>query len=541
MVRSIYTLIKVARELNTKLADSYLAECFTQEKNSLVMLFVGDGSEQYVQFSGGGQEDAVFLRDGFKRARKNTVDLFEDLTHEKFLKARVLPGNRILKFEFVNSLAYAELFGGNKSNFFAATKDNLIFDTLIGADYFTGMRYELPENTQPHLRDFDKSKTLIYALARDENLFGKHYATEICHKANVAGDTLLGELSDIEFELIEEASLDLKQKLLAANEFFLLQKGEDVLLSLVPLREWRVIRSCSSISEAIRRKHVMTMKQKSFEPLQNSLAKLLAREINKTEKLIKNLCEFHAIRDRGERNRLYAELIMTKGDLSSRPGKSIVLEDWEGSPIEIPLDDKKTLNENAAKLFDKAKNAEKQIKVNEKRIPLEEKKLKHLRLFYERVKITDNLKELETLQLEIKRLLGHKMQNAPINREDKFRRFDIGEGYELYVGKSAANNDELTIKFAKPNDIWLHARGTSGSHGVIRMGKEAKPPKRVLELAASIIAYYSGAKNAKYAPVAWTYKKYVRKPKGANTGSVTIAREEVIMVEPGLPPGIIGE
>ncbi len=91
------------------------------------------------------------------------------------------------------------------------------------------------------------------------------------------------------------------------------------------------------------------------------------------------------------------------------------------------------------------------------------------------------------------------------------------------------------MKFARPNDLWLHARGTSGSHAIIRLEKETKIPKEILTKAAEITAYYSGARNAKYVPVVYTYKKYVKKPRGANTGAVVISKEDVIMVEPKLP------
>ena len=67
--------------------------------------------------------------------------------------------------------------------------------------------------------------------------------------------------------------------------------------------------------------------------------------------------------------------------------------------------------------------------------------------------------------------------------------------------------------------------------------KIKKPSKQIIQKAASISAYYSGARNAKYTPVAYTFKKYVRKPKGANPGSVVLAKEEVIMAEPKLPEG----
>ena len=126
-------------------------------------------------------------------------------------------------------------------------------------------------------------------------------------------------------------------------------------------------------------------------------------------------------------------------------------------------------------------------------------------------------------------------ETQPINI--KFRVFELDENYTLYVGKNAANNDELTMKFAKPNDIWLHARGSSGSHCVIKSksNKNEKIPKIILQKAAEIAAYYSGAKNARYTPVCYTQKKYVHKPKNANTGAVVLQREEIIMVEPKLP------
>ncbi|MDQ1265677.1 MAG: hypothetical protein QG635_828, partial [Bacteroidota bacterium] len=93
---------------------------------------------------------------------------------------------------------------------------------------------------------------------------------------------------------------------------------------------------------------------------------------------------------------------------------------------------------------------------------------------------------------------------------------------------------ELTMKFAKPNDLWIHARGSGGYHAVLNLGKEQKPPKNILKRAAEITAYYSQARNAKYTPVAYCLKKFVHKPKGADPGSVVIGREETIMVEPKL-------
>uniref|UniRef100_UPI003568162F NFACT RNA binding domain-containing protein n=1 Tax=Fodinibius sp. TaxID=1872440 RepID=UPI003568162F len=89
---------------------------------------------------------------------------------------------------------------------------------------------------------------------------------------------------------------------------------------------------------------------------------------------------------------------------------------------------------------------------------------------------------------------------------------------------------------AHKEDIWLHARGVGGSHVVIRMGNQKDyPPKRVILQAAGYAAFYSKARGMKTAPVMYTKRKYVRKPKGSPPGSVVLEREEVEMVPPVNP------
>ena len=117
-----------------------------------------------------------------------------------------------------------------------------------------------------------------------------------------------------------------------------------------------------------------------------------------------------------------------------------------------------------------------------------------------------------------------------------FRIFSVVGGYEVWVGKSSANNDLLTMKYAKPNDLWFHVRGASGSHTVLKVpGGSEKPPKEAIRQAASIAVYYSKMRKAGRVPVAYCERKYVRKPKGMAAGAVILEREEVIFVEPKLP------
>ncbi|MEQ8810389.1 MAG: hypothetical protein RIE59_15060, partial [Imperialibacter sp.] len=80
-----------------------------------------------------------------------------------------------------------------------------------------------------------------------------------------------------------------------------------------------------------------------------------------------------------------------------------------------------------------------------------------------------------------------------------------------------------------------HAKDVPGSHVVLKWRAGQNFPKPVIEQAAALAAYYSKRKTDTLCPVIFTPKKWVRKPKGAHPGAVIVEREEVIMVEPGLP------
>jgi predicted ribosome quality control (RQC) complex YloA/Tae2 family protein len=116
------------------------------------------------------------------------------------------------------------------------------------------------------------------------------------------------------------------------------------------------------------------------------------------------------------------------------------------------------------------------------------------------------------------------------------RRYVLPGGWEVWVGRNAKQNDELTHRWAAPRDLWFHARGCEGSHAVLRLASgKGEPPRAVIEAAAQIAAFHSKARHSKYVPVAWTERRHVRKPRGAPAGTASIQREKVVFVEPREP------
>jgi hypothetical protein len=124
----------------------------------------------------------------------------------------------------------------------------------------------------------------------------------------------------------------------------------------------------------------------------------------------------------------------------------------------------------------------------------------------------------------------------PVEAGTHPRRFVLDGGWEVLVGRSNRENDILTHKLAKAEDLWFHARGVAGSHVILRCaGRAAKPPKTIIEQAAAIAAHFSKARTSAMVPVAYTEKRYVRKPRKATPGLAVCLREKVLMVRPSVP------
>lgn len=107
------------------------------------------------------------------------------------------------------------------------------------------------------------------------------------------------------------------------------------------------------------------------------------------------------------------------------------------------------------------------------------------------------------------------------------------EGFEILVGRSAAENDRLSLREAKPDDVWLHAAGYAGSHVVIRAreGRTGEVPAGVMEHAARLAVWHSKARSAGgKVPVHVCRGRDVGKRRGAPAGQVTIARYDTVKV-----------
>jgi predicted ribosome quality control (RQC) complex YloA/Tae2 family protein len=113
------------------------------------------------------------------------------------------------------------------------------------------------------------------------------------------------------------------------------------------------------------------------------------------------------------------------------------------------------------------------------------------------------------------------------------RRVVSPDGFTVLVGKTADDNDDLSLRICRPEDFWFHLAGDSGSHVVVRNPDRLdKLPRTTLELAAALAAGYSKARNAGRVAVHAARGADVSKRRGQPPGEVELARFKSVTVKP---------
>jgi predicted ribosome quality control (RQC) complex YloA/Tae2 family protein len=120
-------------------------------------------------------------------------------------------------------------------------------------------------------------------------------------------------------------------------------------------------------------------------------------------------------------------------------------------------------------------------------------------------------------------------KGAKQERPSEPLKFKASDGTAILVGRNNRQNDQLTLKTAKPREIWLHTKDIAGSHVIVR---SENPSEKTLEEAAILAAWFSKARGSSRVPVDYTEVRYVKKPHGAKPGMVIFTHNKTLYVTP---------
>ena len=278
------------------------------------------------------------------------------------------------------------------------------------------------------------------------------------------------------------------------------------------------------------RRDAMRQKSQSLRKTVSNLCQRIQRKLAIQEK------ELEATYDR-ERLRQLGDIVTANIHRIIKGTTTLEAEDFydeEMKTIQIPISPILSPQQNAAKFYKdytRMKNAEKELT---KQMELGEQELKYLQSVLDELNRAQTEPELEEIRQELA-AGGYVRLDAARKRMKQSKlspmRFESTDGYPIYVGRNNRQNDELTFKLARKDDIWLHAQKVHGCHVIISCGG-VKPPDDTITQAAQLAAYYSESTGGQNIPVDVTPVKQVKKLSGAKPGMVIYHTYNTVIVNP---------
>jgi len=374
-------------------------------------------------------------------------------------------------------------------------------------------------------------------LKIQKSIFGvdKTLAREILKRSGIENPD---ELTDDDFEAIVESVGEITKLFEYADTGYLYQikGGIEVYpfkLSSVDHQPEKFKTLSLAVLELTKRRQIAI--EESDE--EKTIVEAVKRAVKKTEKRIVHIeSDLEKAQDFEEYKKL-GELIQINMQSIKKGMAEIKVEDvyTGGKNITIELEQALTPSENAEKYFKKYQKAREGLEQMQRRLEISKLELENLREI-EKALETDYENARNRFETELAELLPKEGAKTDAFVRLPYKEYELKSGVKIFVGRDGSDNDRTTFEFAKPYELWFHTQQCAGSHVVLKYPhKTFEPSKREIEETASIAAWFSKARNDTLVSVAYTQRKYVRKPRKAKPGLVTIEREKSVMVAPKKP------
>lgn len=439
---------------------------------------------------------------------------------------------------------------GRSSNIVLVDGEGVIIDCLRRADFgedayrrlLPGMLYRLPpkperpnlleltpQERRARLADTDRDKPAEKRLMDAFSGLSPLIARELAHRSEQ------GELA---------MAVDAYAESVQAHEFtpyLLTENGAARDFSFMRITQYGEAMRCeprggfSALLDEFysERERAERMRRVSHE-LTKTVKTLRDRQLRK---LAQQRQELEKTADREELRRR-GDLITANLWRAEKGARTLLCEDYytEGCPtVELALDPRKTPQQNAAAAYRDYRKAAAAEQHLTKLIAEGEAVLDYLESTLDNLSRVESEKEAAEIRRELI-AAGVLRQPKQGGKERKIKplgpiRHVSATGYEILIGRSNTQNDELTFKTARRTDIWLHVQKLHGSHVIIR-AEDTRPDEGTILEAAALAAKYSQAAGSGKVAVDFTMVKNVKKPSGALPGKVIYTNYETITVEP---------
>ena len=562
------SLYSAMNELNKRLAGGKIDKIQQTDKEELLLMVRSLGQTYRLLINASASDNRVQLTE-LKKQAPSEAPMFCMLLRKRIAGGKIVRFeqerlDRVLKIsiETYNDLGdlsvfalYCELMGKH-SNIILVNEKGVIADAIkhVGLGMSSvrfvmpGLEYSAPpaqdkqDPSKASADDFSMAMCMVgmsIAKALSNAFFGLSPAVAAQLVARYTDKTECTQLSEAEREELAER--------LAAFYADMAQGKEKASAVLNALGETEAvypfaiagggIKLYDSIGEALDSLYINSDRREWAKRHGASARKVLQNNIERCEKKLALYADALNSGEQMEKCRLYGELLTANLHSLKSGTDTAAVDNYYADPVEriaIPLDRQLTPGENAQRYY---KKYQKLKAARDMAIVQREQTLSELNYLEGQL---DNLTKC-TAENELSELIEELKDQGYIKRDkggkkkmklaaSKPMHFVSSTGADIYVGKNNRQNDELTLRFASPNDIWMHTKNIPGSHVIVKGASEQDTA--TMTEAALLAAYYSRARGSENVAVDYTPRKYVKKPAGAKPGMVIYTTNKTAYVTP---------
>ncbi len=391
-----------------------------------------------------------------------------------------------------------------------------------------GATYHLPPQ-QDKINPFDVSKEKLFEFLQTSELnvkdlqetfqgIGKDTAVELSSRLKKSPDKLSTWTTFFNDLKKGPASFQIKDE----KEFF----------TPYPFETLEQKETFTSLSELLDAFYQDKAQRDRVKQLSSHLWTKIQNEYQKNQKKLKKLEKTLKDTENAEEYRRKGELLTTFLHAVPKGEKEVTLENYyeENKPLKISLRVDLTPNQNAQKYFQKYQKAKNAVRIVQEQIQETKQEILYLESVLSQLELATPL-ELKDIKEELEETGYLKAPKKKMRGQKKstFLEFTSSDGDTILVGRNNLQNDQLTLKTARKNDIWLHVKNIPGSHVII---KNATPSQETLQEAAQIAAYYSKYRLSSQVPVDYVEVRHIKKPNGAKPGFVIYEGQKTLYVTP---------
>jgi len=554
MLSTFYVLHALCAEWSATYRGARIESAYSQQADELSIAIGLPDDEHTMRIRLGGPLRYMTVRQSSGRRRRNTADVLSGLPGRTIIAIRTADRDRIVHLDLSGDTRLDVVLFGSSPNALIVDAHGVVSDAFKGgAD---GDDPPVPRRGAT-VADFrarveggewtEGSTPTAMALSRAFPLFNRTLAAECLHRAGAPAKS--DDLDSDDLGRLVDAVADVESACFDPAPAILRRDGRPIALALCELKHIADARpeEFSTVSEAVRIYVSQQYAWMTFDAERGPVLRSVGRDFKRATRRVERLRSELASSSRADEYEKWGHVLMANpnADVPFASEDEVVRVEFvdpfeigdEPKTIRIPLRSDQSLVENAQRFYEKARDARAKRKAAVRRLSDIEREERDLGAAVATLQSAADPDKWRALKKSPPPALGSYLEGRQRSeQQNPYRCYDLGGGFEAWVGRNARQNDELSTRVARKFDLWLHARGVGGSHVVLRLPtKGALVPEETVSRAAGIAAWHSKARGSGLVPVIVAERKFVRKPKRAAPGAVVVDRHRVVIVEPRLP------